>query len=129
MMGLVTIPAVIMRAILDDGSDIEQAARLQMIIMFMISASNGLSCIVATHLALIVCVDSGHCIRFDRIDARPHWLCRACSSAIDVIVSIAVRIGIFAKTSIKHLVQGMRPMRVGIGGHANSVSERTQLLT
>jgi len=103
-----------------------QVARLQMIIMFIISASNVLSCIVATHLALTVCIDSEHCIRLDRIDTRPHWLCRACSRAIDAVVSIAVRIGTFAITSIKHLVQGMR---VGNGGHANSVSERAQLLT
>jgi len=125
MTGIVTIPGMMMRAILD-GADVELAARLQMIIMFMISASNALSCLVATHLALLVCVDSEHRIRLDRIDARPHWLCHACSSAIDAVISIAVRTGIFAITSTKHLVQGMR---VGNGGHTNLVSERTQLLT
>jgi len=46
---IVTIPGMMMRAILD-GTDVEQAVRLQMIIMFMImiSASNALSCIVAS---------------------------------------------------------------------------------
>jgi len=75
MTGIVTIPGMMMRAILD-GTDVEQAVRLQMIIMFMImiSASNALSCIVATHLTLLACVDSEHRIRLDCIDARPHWL-------------------------------------------------------
>jgi hypothetical protein len=123
-MGIVTIPGVMMRAILDN-TDIEQAARLQMFAVFIVSASNALSCIVATHLALMVCVDSKHRIRLERIDMRRHVLCHACSSAVDAVVSIAVRTGIFAIASIDHLVQGMR---VSNGGHANSVSERTRLL-
>jgi len=40
--GIITIPGMMMHAILD-GTDVEQAARLQMIIMFMISESNALS--------------------------------------------------------------------------------------
>ena len=126
VMGIVAIPGMMVRAILD-GEDIEQAARLQMIIVFMISASNALSCIVATHLALMVCVDSGHRIRFDRIDTRPHELCRACSSAIEAVAGIMSRTGMFAISSMKHLVRVRS--RNGNGGHANPVSERTQLLT
>ena len=126
-MGIITVPGMMVRAILD-GADIEQAARLQMIIVFMISASNALSCIVAMHLALMVCVDSQCRIRLDRIDMRPHELCRACSSIIEAIIGIAGRTGIFAISSIKHLVQ---QVRIGSDSHANpaSDSERTQLLT
>jgi len=125
MMGIVTIPGMMMRAILD-GTDVEQAARLQMIIMFMISASNALSCIVATHLALLVCIDSERRIRLDRIDAHPHWLCRAFNGAIEAVVGIARFTGIFAISSIKQLV---RRERISNGGHADPVSERTHLLT
>jgi len=115
---------MMMRAILD-GIDVEQAARLQMIIMFMISASNALSCIVATHLALMVCIDSEHRIRLDRIDTRPHWLCRAISSTIEAVVGIAGRSGIFAISSIKQFVW---QWRISNGGHTDPVSERTYLL-
>jgi hypothetical protein len=124
-MGIVTIPGMMMRAILD-GTDMERAARLQMIIMFMISVSNALSCIVATRLALLVCVDSERHIRLDRIDARPHWLCRAFNGAIEAVVGIARCTGIFAISCIK---QSVRQWRISNGGHANPVSERTHLLT
>jgi len=124
-MGIVTIPGMMMRAILD-GTDVEQAARLQMIIMFMIYVSNALSCIVATHLVLMVCVDSERRICLDHIDARPHWLCRAFSSTIEAVIGIAGRTGIFAISCIKQLV---RQERISNGGHADPASERTQLLT
>ena len=125
VMGIVTIPGMMMRAILD-GTDVERAARRQMIIMFMISASNALSCIAATHLALLVCVDSERRIRLDRIDARPHWLCRAFNGATEAVVGIARCTGIFTISCIKQLV---RRERISNGGHADPVSERTQLLT
>jgi hypothetical protein len=116
---------MMMRAILD-GTDVQQAVRLQMIIMFMISASNALSCLVATHLALLVCVDSDHRIRLDRIDARPHWLCCAFNGAIEAVVVITGRTGILAISCIKQLV---RQWKISNGGHADPVSERTHLLT
>ena len=124
-MGIVAIPGMMVRAILD-GADREQAARLQMIIVFMISASNALSCIVATHLALMVCVDSERRIRLDRIDTRPHWLCRTCSGSVEAVVVFAGRTVIFAISSVKRLVQHVW---VGNSSQANPASERTQLLT
>jgi len=124
-MGIVTIPGMMMRAILD-GTDMERAARLQMIIMFMISASNALSCIVATHLALLVCIDSERRIRLDRIDARPHWLCCAFNGVTEAFFGIARRTGIFTISCIKQLA---RRERISNDGHANPASERTQLLT
>jgi hypothetical protein len=125
MTGIVTIPGMMMHAILD-GTDVEQAVRLQMIIMFMISTSNALSCIVAAHLALMICVDSERRIRLDRIDARPHWLCRTFNGAIEAVFGIAGRTGIFVISCINQLV---RRERISNDGHANPVSERTQLLT
>jgi Uncharacterised protein family (UPF0014) len=68
------------------GADVQQAARLQMIIMFMIAASSALSCITATCFALSVCVDSEHRIRGDRIDLRPHVLRRASSGALQMVI-------------------------------------------
>ena len=59
------------------GSSVQQAARLQMVIMFMISSSTALSSIVTTFLALSVVVDTEHRVRIDRIDVRPHAVWRA----------------------------------------------------
>ena len=58
------------------GSSVEQAARLQMVIMFMISASTALASIVTTIFALSVVVDVDHRIRMDKIDRRPHAIWR-----------------------------------------------------
>ncbi len=66
MTGIIAIPGMMSGAILG-GADVQQAARLQMIIMFMIAASSALACIVATLLALSVCIDSEHRIRSERI--------------------------------------------------------------
>jgi Uncharacterised protein family (UPF0014) len=51
------------------GATVTQAARLQMVIMFMLSASVTLASIVATACALAVVVDSHHRVRVDRIDS------------------------------------------------------------
>jgi hypothetical protein len=59
------------------GSSVEQAARLQMIIMFMIAASTALASIVTTIMALGVVVDANHRVRSDRIDGRDHTIYRA----------------------------------------------------
>jgi hypothetical protein len=125
VIGIVTIPGMMMRAALD-GTDVEQSVRLQMIIIFMISTSNALSCIVATHFALMVCVDPEPRILLDRIDSRPHWLCRVFNRAIEAVVGIAGRTGIFAISCIKQLV---RRERISNDGHANPAMESTQLLT
>ena len=69
------------------GVDVEQAARLQMVIMFMISASTVLSCIAATFFTLYECVDSEHRIRSDRIYTRPHVLHRLGGETVRVVVS------------------------------------------
>jgi len=76
VLGIIAIPGMMTGAILG-GSSVEQAARLQMVIMFMISSSTALSSIVTTVLALSVVVDSEHRVRSDRIDSRQHAVWRA----------------------------------------------------
>ena len=77
------------------GSSVEQAARLQMVIMFMISSSTALASIVTTILALGVVVDSEHRVRTDRIDVRPHAVWRARTWVVNKIVE-GVRGGAYA---------------------------------
>ncbi|KAH9970565.1 UPF0014-domain-containing protein [Lactifluus volemus] len=72
IIGIIAIPGMMTGAILG-GADVQQAARLQMIIMFMITAACGLSCMLAICFVLSVVVDSEHRIRSDRIELRPHW--------------------------------------------------------
>ena len=71
------------------GSSVEQAARLQMVIMFMISSCTALSSIVTTILALGVVVDNEHRVRSDRIDTRPHAVWRARNWLVAKIVAAA----------------------------------------
>jgi len=67
------------------GSSVEQAAKLQMIIMFMISSSTGLAAIFTTLSVISVAVDGEHRIRDDRIDERAHALWRWRSALIDFL--------------------------------------------
>ena len=87
--GIIAIPGMMSGAILG-GADVQQAARLQMVIMFMITASGALACIVATLLALSVCIDAEHRIRSERIDTRHHVLRRTSSAAVGA-VTVAVQ--------------------------------------
>jgi len=86
--GIIAIPGMMSGAILG-GADVHQAARLQMIIMFMITASCTLACIVATFLVLSVCLDSEHRIRSERIDKRHHTLYRMSSGAVRAVADAA----------------------------------------
>jgi len=76
VIGIIAIPGMMTGAILG-GSSVQQAAMLQMVIMFMICAASALSCIITTVLALTITVDEEHRIRRDRIDAREHAIWRA----------------------------------------------------
>lgn len=76
VLGIIAIPGMMTGAILG-GSSVPQAARLQMVIMFMISACTALSSITTTILSLTVIVDNEHRVRSDRIDVRPHAIWRA----------------------------------------------------
>ena len=52
------------------GSSVHQAAKLQMIIMFMITANIVLASVFITFSAIIIVVDQEHRIRKDRIDDK-----------------------------------------------------------
>ena len=54
------------------GSSVHQAAKLQMIIMFMITAATVLASVFITFAAIIMVVDQDHRVRSDRInDKKP----------------------------------------------------------
>jgi hypothetical protein len=65
---MISIPGAMTGSILG-GASVQQAARLQMVLMFMISSVVVLSSIVATGFALMIVVDQEHRIRMDRIDS------------------------------------------------------------
>lgn len=58
------------------GKSVEQAAKLQMIIMFVISASSALCTLFSLWFACTTVVDNKHRIRPDRIDSREPALYR-----------------------------------------------------
>jgi len=121
-MGIISIPGMMTGAILG-GADVDQAARLQMIIMFMISASSVLACIIVTLFTLSVCVDSEHRIRPDRIHMRPHVFRRASSDAVRAVVGSARRAWVPSMSPVKRLVTD----RID-GQDIDSRSERAPLL-
>jgi hypothetical protein len=121
-MGATVIPSMMIRTILG-GTGIEQAARLQIIITFMMAASTALSCIVATHFVLWVCVDSKQRIRSNCIDTRPHVVRRAFNSVILVIINIVGHIQNLTISCIEHFLQ--RGARID---NAMSPSEHSALL-
>ncbi|KAF9001556.1 hypothetical protein BDQ17DRAFT_1281401 [Cyathus striatus] len=75
VLGIIAIPGMMTGAILG-GSSVNQAAKLQMIIMFMISASTVLASIFTTFAVVNVAVDREHRVRPDRIDERCHLVWR-----------------------------------------------------
>ena len=66
VLGIIAIPGMMTGAILG-GSSVQQAARLQMIIMFMITASTTLASVFVTIAAVVVSVDAEHRVRSERI--------------------------------------------------------------
>ena len=121
-MGLISIPGMMTGAILG-GADVHQAARLQMIIIFMISASSTLACMTVTLFTLYVCVDSGHRIRGDRIYTRPHSFRRAGSNAVGAIVGTPRRVWRTLMGSVKQVFS-----RTNNGHRIDPQSERAPLL-
>jgi Uncharacterised protein family (UPF0014) len=126
-MGIISIPGMMTGAMLG-GADVGQAARLQMIIMFMISASSVLACIIVTLFTLYVCVDSEHRIRKDRIHKRPHALCRASSDGIRAVIGSMRHAWILSTGPVKQLLlEGIVHDRID-GEGIDSRSERAPLL-
>ena len=75
VIGLIAIPGTMTGAILG-GVSVQHAARLQMVIMFMIVAASVLSPMLVILAALLTVVDSEHRIRVGRVDPRKHWVWR-----------------------------------------------------
>ena len=73
---MIAIPGMMTGAILG-GSSVETAAKLQMVIMFMLTSATTLGTIFTTISAIAILVDSEHRVRSDRIDDRPHEVWRA----------------------------------------------------
>jgi hypothetical protein len=68
------------------GSSVQQAAKLQMIITFMISASTTLASILTTFAVIAVAVDGEDRVRPDRIDGSVHWLWKARENGVKEIL-------------------------------------------
>ncbi|KAH7904997.1 hypothetical protein BJ138DRAFT_1073132 [Hygrophoropsis aurantiaca] len=115
VIGIIAIPGMMTGAILG-GSSVQQAAKLQMVIMFMISASTALASIVSTVLTLLVVVDAEHRVRPDRVDTRAHVVWRARAAAVRAVV------------------QGVKGMacwtwgKKGVSGNGEAEGERERLL-
>ncbi len=125
-MGITVIPSMMIRTILG-GTDVEQATRLQIIIMFLMAVSTALSCIIATNLVLWICVDSEQRIRSNCIDRRPHIVHRAVNSIIPAIINVAGQTWKLAMICVEYVRHA--GVRISSGDCAVSPSERTPLLT
>jgi len=75
VIGLVSIPGMMTGAILG-GASISQAVRYQQIIMFLISATTTLAVTMSVLTCLIVCIDSNHRLRPDRVSLEKPWMWR-----------------------------------------------------
>lgn len=69
MLGIIAIPGMMTGALLG-GASVQQAAKLQMIIMFMIVASTTLASVFTALAAVLIVVDDEHRIRSERIVGR-----------------------------------------------------------
>lgn len=110
VLGIVYIPGMMTGAILG-GSSVEQAARLQIVIMFMISAATALSAIVSTVLTLSVVVDTEDRIRLEKIDNRLHVVWRTSDLITDA--------------SIRRMKSGWRSIAVKFGGERRHEDDTT----
>ena len=70
------------------GSSVDQAAKLQMVIMFMISSSTALASIITTFLTLAMVIDGDHRIRSDRVDTREHPIYRGRNWVLGKVVAV-----------------------------------------
>lgn len=75
VIGLVSLPGMMTGAIVG-GKSVEQAARLQMIIMFMISASSALCTLLALFFCLTTLIDSRARLRPDKLHSKAPLLYR-----------------------------------------------------
>lgn len=117
VLGLISIPGMMTGALLG-GASVQQAARLQMVIIFMISAATALASIVCTTLALGVIVDGEARVRVERVDPRKAAVWRARDRSVSAV-------GVWLKgmrEAMRRRVQG------NTNGHGNGHGERDPLL-
>ena len=122
LMGATAVPSMMIRTVLG-GTDVEQSVRLQITITFMMAASTTLSCMVTTHFALWICVDSEQHIRHNAIDTRPHVVHSAFNGIILVIINIVGHIRKLTMSRVEHFLQRGAQIH-----NAVSPSEHTPLL-
>ena len=103
------------------GAPVQQAARLQMVIMFMIAAASALAAILVTVAALATIVDRQHRVRPERVDSRSHWVWRLRGKA-----------WVWVITKVRKVVVRMKSVfgtkRGGEIGEGNAEGERNGLL-
>jgi hypothetical protein len=102
------------------GSSVDQAAKLQMVIMFMISASTALASIVTTVLALGMVVDADHRVRSDRVDVREHAVYRARSWLFGKVVEMFW-------VAVNPLLRCFKRMKGGYSDQANGEESESLL--
>lgn len=85
VIGLISIPGMMTGALLG-GSSLEQAAKLQMIIMFMINSCTTLAALVAVTLTLVIVVDPESRLRLDKVDSEKALIWKARDRAIESVV-------------------------------------------
>ncbi|KAG5718877.1 UPF0014 membrane protein [Termitomyces sp. T112] len=118
VIGMIAIPGMMTGALLG-GAPVDQAAYLQMIIMFMISSATALASFFAAIAVIIVTVDTEHRIRPDRIDDQAFVLWRARKWLVQQIVSLFE--DVYAKFKNKTYAYGHR--------RVNEEEEREMLIT
>lgn len=92
VIGIIAIPGMMTGAILG-GSSVTQAAKLQMVIQFMNSASTALASIFTTAAVFHFVVDTEHRVRGDRIDEREHVVWRARDAGFAKVVGCVKGVG------------------------------------
>jgi len=95
------------------GSSVQQAARLQMIIVFMISASTTLASIFTTFSVITMTVDGQHMIRTDRIDEKKHGIWRVKDRGAENTRRGLVRMIQVSKRCLGWVQEGMGKEKVG----------------
>ncbi|EJD07030.1 UPF0014-domain-containing protein [Fomitiporia mediterranea MF3/22] len=113
VLGIIAIPGMMTGALLG-GAPVQQAARLQMVIMFMIAAASALAAILVTVVALGTVVDDEQRVRAGRVDVRKHWVWRMRERGWEWGVG-----------KVKGIGEGMR-VRVGLrkgGGNGERVED------
>ena len=87
VLGIIAIPGMMTGALLR-GSSVDQASKLQMIIMFMLTSATTMASVFTTIAVIVVTTDGEHQIRDNRIDGGIHALWQARDAAVKRITSL-----------------------------------------